>query len=357
MLLVVIFSFDVDKVLFQFSSVWLSILAEKLEIIEQVFNNSTPLKAEGVNLFQKGSYVGITRKQANRAEGEATFTGNIGIQIPTNFQISTVDGIIFLVVNGGTITDSNRKITLKIIAQEEGEIGNVQANTITEIVSPMLGLESVTNLLATTKGQEQETESQFRSRYFDKLDEGFGTNVDGIASAIRELSGVKDALVYENDQDIEVNGISPHSIAPFVLGGLDKDIAQRIFDVKPGGIRSFGNIEITVVDSQGFSHIIGFTRPNDINVYVKLTLIKTIDYPADGDNQIKQSVVSYIDNLGLGKHVYPYQISSNIANLGIKGIDNITVKLSTDGITYTSDPVTIQKNEVAITDINKVVIE
>lgn len=349
------FSFTTDKVLFQLSSVWLNSLADALEILEGVYLNSTPLEAQGNSLFKKGSFIGMSRKQASRAKVQVVFNGDIGTEIPTNQLLKTQNNIIFVIENGGTIQSGNT-ITLNAIAQESGDIGNVGANTITQLVTPIAGIASLTNPNAATGGQEQETELEFRQRYYQRFDEGFGTNVDGIASALKEIPGVRDALVYQNDTDADKDGMPPHSTAPFVWGGSDIDIVNKLLEVKTGGIRSFGTTEYPAMDSQGISHTIGFTRPNEINIYVKLTISKTTDYPIDGDNQVKQAILSYIDSLGLGATVYPYQISSAIANLKIRGINNIAVQLSKDGNTYTAMPITIARNEVAVTDSNKVVI-
>lgn len=350
------FSFTVDTVLFQLSGVWLNSLADSLEMLEQVYMNSTPLEAQGNSLYKKGSFIGMPRKQASRAVVEITITGELGTETPAGQLIRTADNIIFSINSGGTITNGN-SITLTATALETGLKGNVGANSIVEFVNPIAGATGLTNPKDATGGQEQENEFEFRKRYYERFDESFGANVDGIASALKELSGVRDALCYENDKDIEVDGIPPHSIAPFVWGGSNTDIAKKLFDVKVGGIRSFGNVIEIVTDSQGISHTIGFTRPNEINVYIKLSITKTSDYPIDGDNQVKEATLGYIDGLGLGASVYPYQISSTIANLQIRGINNIEVELSKDGATYVTTPIVIARNEIAVSDDNKVVIQ
>lgn len=348
------FSFQTDKVLYQVSSVWLAELNSAFEVLEQVYNNSTPLKAEGNPLFNMGSFVGITRKQASFAEGEITITGTQGTQIPAGYQVKTADDIVFNVIDGGTIQGT--EITLNIIAEIAGEDGNVSANTITQTVSPLGGITSLTNKKETAKGENQETQAEFRDRYFSKLKEGTGNNVDGVASALKTLSGVKSAVVYENDTDVTVDGILPHRIAPYVRGGDNSEIAKAIFDVKSAGIGSFGTTNITITDTQNINHTIGFSRPTEVDVYFKITLTKSSGYPADGDTRIKQAIVDYIDNLDISANVYSFKITSVIGLLNLEGLDNVVVQLSKDNSVFVNDLIDIDKNEVAVTTLDKVVI-
>lgn len=350
------FDFKVDTALYQISSVFLAVLAEKLEIDEQNFNNSTPLKAEGVPLYQKGSFVGITRKQASYAETQVKITGSVGTQIPSGQQVKTLGGIVFAVVDGGTIIGTD--ITLNVKAQEPGSDGNVAKDTIVELVTPVIGVTSITNPTAATKGQEKETEVEFRNRYFDKLSQGTGNNVDGIASALKALAGVEDAIVYENNTSSTVDNVPPYSIAPLILGGDDNEIAKTVFGIKAGGAgESYGTTKVDITDEQGIKHPIGFSRPTEVASYVKIVLTKDSSYPADGDAKIKTAVVDYVNSLGINKNVYPYQITTTIANLSIQGIQNIVVTLSTDGSNYTGNPIVIGKNSIARTETDKVVIQ
>lgn len=348
------FSFESDKVLYQLSSVFNMQLTDICEVLEQNYNNSTPLKAEGVPLFQKGSFVGITRKQASYAVGEVTFTGENDVEIPRGFDISTTDGIRFFTLQSGIIKSGT--ITIPIQALTSGFGGNVGANTITEFVTPIPGLVGVTNAKLMSKGDNQETESEFRKRYFDSVEEGTGNNVDAIASALKTLAGVRDARVVENETDATVDGIPPHSIAPFVWGGDDSDIAQLIFDKKAGGPRSFGSTTIEVADTQSQKHPIGFTRPTNIDIYVKLKIVKGTGYPSDGDTSINNTIVSYINSLGLGANVYPFKMVCLITNLQFEGIENIIVEVSKSSTGYSANPIAIDKDEVPITSTDKVAI-
>lgn len=348
------FSFDIDKVLFQLSTAQLTISGDLLEIVEDVFNNATPLKAEGVPLRRFGGFIGIDSKQISYSKGKIVFTGIAGTQIPAGYQCATDDLIVFTVDNGATIIGT--EITLDVTCSIGGDIGNVEANSISKPITPLVGLTSFTNPSATSGGQDAETDTEWKDKYDSTLSETGGLNVDGIASKIKELAGVTSAIVLENDQAIEVGGLPPKSIAAYVLGGIDAEIAQVIFTSKAGGIESFGDVTVAVLDTQGFTHLISFSRPTAVNVWFNITLVKSVSYPIDGDTKIIDAVVAEINSFGLNKNVYPYNIINAIANLELSGIEDVSVQLSTDGIVYTSTPITIDVNEYAVTEVAKVAI-
>lgn len=349
------FSFEVDKAIYQFSSAVASVGDNILEIIEQAYNNATHLKAEGVPLDQKAAFYGLTRKQASKAVGQVTFNGTIGTVIPTGYQMRTADSIVFTVDNGATLTSTS--ITLDVTAQESGESGNVEAGSITISVTPLPGITSFSNSSETAGGESRETDSELRQRINASLETGSGANVDGIAAEIEGLAGVQAATVYENDQDTtSPEGIPPKSIAPYVLGGANLDIAQAIFGKKGAGIQSYGAITESITDTQGITHQIGFSRPIEKNAWIKATITKGANYPVDGDALIKQQILNYMDTINLGENVYPYKISTSIANLQLTGIENIVIELSTDGVIYSTNPITVALNEIAVTDSGKVTV-
>ena len=78
-----------------------------------------------------------------------------------------------------------------------------------------------------------------------------------------------------------------------VSGGVDSEIAQTIWLKKPAGILAFGDTTEQIIDSQGISHDISFSRPTPIDIYVEVTLTTYAEYPANGDELIKQAIVDY----------------------------------------------------------------
>jgi len=161
----------------------------------------------------------------------------------------------------------------------------------------------------------------------------------------------------------EVNGIPPKSIAPFIFGGDDQEIANTIFLMKPGGIRSYGTTEIPVTDSRGEQHIIGFTRPNTIHIYVHVELKTDGNFPLDGYEQVRTKIIEYIggydedateyNGLGLGEDVIYTKIIAAIQQ--VTGIVDIPVLLvDTQSPPTKTGNIEIALDEVAQTDFEKV---
>ncbi len=184
-----------------------------------------------------------------------------------------------------------------------------EANTITQIITPVLGWDSITNPLEASAGTLKETDEELRIRFRNTKLERSSNILDSLYSALFNLSGVDEVAIYENDTDItDANGVLPHSFLPIVLGGSSQLIADTIWENKPMGIRSQGNTVISITDSQGFPHDIGFERPNPVTVYMIINLSLNPEdpttFPGDGVAQIQSNIQAYAgDNLGVGRDV------------------------------------------------------
>ncbi|SHJ28142.1 baseplate J/gp47 family protein [Clostridium magnum] len=327
--------------------------AEVWELLEQVFYSASPKYAEGVPLKATGKYIGIAGKQSSNSTGIERFNGSAGTIIPSNYQFGTESGVYFITTESKSI-ESSGYVDITIKAVEAGSSGNVPANTITKIVSPLIGLSSITNPAETIGGQDEESDVNFRTRYEESTAIGSGSTLDAVKSNLLTITGVEDVIITENETDIEVNGIPPHSFETFVYGGENTAVAQAIFDKKPGGIKAFGDIAIEIIDSQGITHTVGFSRPTSTSIWFKITKTVDANYPSDGDAQIKNAILNYMSNINLGEDIIIYKIISLISNLNLSGLFDIGVQLSTDGINYLNTNITINYDSIAVTTIDKI---
>lgn len=230
--------------------------------------------------------------------------------------IGTLSGNTLIVDKSDVFASSNFTVTANLNITKAKKTGNLQAvvigdieqeaNTITQIVTPILGWDSITNPLAASPGRLEETDEELRLRFRNtKLDRS--TNLlDSLYAALINLDGVQEVAIYENDTSItDSNGVLGHSFLPVVLGGSSQSIAEAIWENKPIGILSQGNTVVTITDTQGFPHDIGFERPSPVNIYITINL--TTDptlYPGDGDDQIRQDIIAYAsENIGVGDDV------------------------------------------------------
>lgn len=254
-----------------------------------------------------------------------------------------------------------------IEALEFGEVGNVPANTITEIFTPIPGWVSVTNKQPTIGGQNYETDPQLKARYFNG-----GLSVKGSATvpSIRaklmdEVEGVRAAIALEN-VELETNedGIPGKSVYCIVLGGDKEEIARKIFETKAGGIRAFGTTVVNVVDEMGEAHAIGFDYSTEKQIFVNVELKVNENFPIDGINLVKLEIVKYIggndtaNNLYNGLSMGQTVVHAKVVNaaLRVEGIDDVTIKLSTDGENFNENNITTIRSETAQTNFTSVVV-
>lgn len=350
------FAFDTNSNNYQFMAAIALQIAGLEERIEQFWTNSNVTTSEGNPLDLNVKLIGLSRQQGVRSTGTVTFTGVSGTLIPSNFQVSTTDLITFTTDTTVSIP-AGGTIDVGVTASNIGTSGNVNASTITSIVSPLIGLSSVTNASATTGGQDIELDTELRTRHRESTALGAGNTVDAIKARVDAVTGVQDSIVTENDTNATVGTLPSKSVNVLVQGGADSAIGQAIFDTKPGGIQAFGTTTVNVLDSQGNSHAIGFSRPTQKTIHYRFTLTTTSDYPADGNTQITNAVVTFTNNLGIGDDVFSFKVSEAIADLNLIGLNNVAVELSEDGATYVTTSIAVGDTEIANTVSGNVVVQ
>lgn len=295
------------------------------QLAEKVYFSGYADTAEGVSLDYVAKYIGINRFPAQRATGVVTFTGTEGTIIPEGFLVETVDGIQFETVEEVVIGVSTT-VDVDVIALIVGVDGNVADSMITQIVNPIAGLDTVTNAVALLDGRNVESDVEFRERYQRSVAKVGSSTVASIESTILDIEGVVDALVRENDQIIEVDGIPAKSISAIVAGGDNTDIALAILSTKAGGIQSFGTTTVTVQDSRGVDFDIGFTRPTPVLTDVAITLTTDATFPTDGETTISTEIEEYINGLGIGQNVIYTKVIS-LCHV-VEGVTNAVVTIN-----------------------------
>ena len=219
---------------------------------------------------------------------------------PTGEGTAIVDGTVTWRFAG----DGEGHTTVAAEATETGPTVAL-AYQVTEIVTAVSGWDSVSNLADAETGTDIESDAAFRIRRENLLTVSGKGTVDTIRAKLLLVDGVSEALVFENVTDVtDANGVPPHAFEAVVLGGLDADVAQAIFDDKPAGIATYGlDISEVIVDSQGESHNIYASRPDRIEMFLDITVITDGNYPADGDTQVAAQLKALGDTLDIGDDV------------------------------------------------------
>lgn len=331
------------------------------ELAEDVYNAPFVNSAEGTALDNVGMYLTITRRPATKSKTIVTIYGDDGVVIPKGFKIGTKKGIVFETLEDATINGGSVDVYVESIGA--GKENNVDKETITEILNPALGVDKVINKEAAVGGLNTETDNEFRERYKKSYSRVGGSTVPAITAALLDIDKVVDCEVRENVTMETIDGIPPKSVACFVFGGEDKDIAKTIYENKAAGIQAFGDIVVDIKDDKEEVHKIGFTRAKVEEIFVKLKIKKDKDYK--GDEAIKRAILNYIGGkdqdgieyagLKLGEDVIRSKVLGRVMCLG--GVADIEAFISTDGKDWKGTNIEIARASIAKTSPEKVVIE
>ena len=216
-------------------------------------------------------------------------------------------GLLYIDPKDNIATSSKTVSSNMIIAKvkhlvqfEALDYGPVEAqiDTVTEIVTPVLGWDSVRNRVLPTLGTFAESDEELRERF--RLSKALRaiSLTDSLYAALLEVEGVSQLRLYENTSNtVDPIGQPPHSFRPVVLGGIDQEVAEAIWRNRPLGIASTGNTTIAIKDSLSNIQTVSFTRPVETPVFVKITISEIDDgLPEAGVELIKQAVADYINN-------------------------------------------------------------
>lgn len=263
------------------------------EIANEAYDAFNPSAATGVSLSNLVQLNGLNRLAATSSRVQVTLFGTAGTIIPIGSLISTNDtGAQFSTETQITLDVGGNGVVF-VSAIETGPIAAL-SGTLTVIDTPVTGWDTSTNVVDATEGRNEETDVELRSRRERSVSRDAQATIDAIFSAIGNIPGVTSVTVLENDTDaIDANGLPPHSFQVIVVGGDNTIIAETIWLKKPAGITSFGSTTVQIEDSQGTPHDIGFSRPTTIDIYVTVDITTDSNYPAGGDDLIKQAIVDY----------------------------------------------------------------
>ncbi len=207
---------------------------------------------------------------------------------------------------------------------------------ITNIVKADAGLQKVVNICGYIAGRDEETDTEFRQSYADKIFNRSSRMLESIRSAIlKNVQGVTSVAPYENaTHEWDEYGRPPHSIEIVVDGGDSTEIAQQILANKAGGINTHGNTAIVLAGAYDEDITIRFNRPTTIYTWFRLgiTLRKNEPIPPNYVELLREVVLKNVEKLDAGSDVVPQEFMSELY-AACSGISYIDI-----GIYTTEDP-------------------
>jgi uncharacterized phage protein gp47/JayE len=240
----------------------------------------------------------------------------------------------------------------------------VSIGALNEIVSKVNGLDSAVNYASGITGRAMESDTELRMGLGTRQKQATANEV-AIQNEILKVSGVEYARVYSNRSIVEVGGRPPKSYEAVVVGGDEQEIAELIFEKGSAGVQAFGNIVKDVVDSEGFHWDIGFSRPVNKYIWVK------VDYARNSEEDLPLDVVSALqDNiiawghaaLTVGGDLIYQKMFRPVYDVQGIGFAAINVAVTTDltppaAEDYQSENVEIGETEIALLDKSRITIQ
>lgn len=263
------------------------------ELAEACYNAYIPSKTTGNSLSDLVTLNGIKRIEATATVVDVTFTGDSGTEIPAGTILSTSDGSSTLSTDNSVLIGLGGTADVRATLDTTGPI-IIGIGTVTELENLITGVDSVTNLEAGITGQSRETDAELRIRRERSIMISSVGIVDSISASLLELAGISYVRVYENDTN-SLNSMSmpAHSLLAVVEGADEEEIAEILHRKKPTGITLTGNTTVQIQDSQGIDKDIYFSRPNELEIHVRVDVTTLNDFPSNGSDLIKQAIVDY----------------------------------------------------------------
>ncbi|MEY4581291.1 MAG: hypothetical protein RL701_5994 [Pseudomonadota bacterium] len=292
--------------------------------------------ATGIALTRVALLTGTIRADATYSTVVGYVTLNAGVTLPTGAQANVAGDPDSVFETIEDVTNPGGSPAIVLVDMRAVNPGSVRApyGTLTEITTPFSGWTSVTNDYDAEVGNDDETDPTLRVRRVVELNRAASANIIAIQTAVRSVNDVISARGYENTTaSTNGDGLPPHSFEIVVYGteATDSDIAQAIWDDQPSSIAAVHGTAGTTAsgiatDTEGDLHTITFTRATEVPIYADLVLLTNSDYPADGDDIVKQAVADYINaQTAIGNDIiYSRLFGAVYGSDAAVGIDDVT---------------------------------
>ncbi len=334
--------------------------------ITEMFTQAQRDIVEFANIFVNGgtgvwldayakTYYGITRKQASKGSVTALISGTIGTIIPAGFTAKSGDYEYSTISE--YIIESDGSCYAELFAKNTGNF-SIDAGTLTTIITPVAGVERITNPYESTSGTNTEPDNELRFRAMNSLTYRATAIFDGLLAQIEQLSGVQKVAGYENytKNSVEYKGITiePNSIALVVKGGDLNAIGKVILENKTVGAYVQGDIDIPMYEEiSRQTYTMRIYRPVPKQLKAELNVITnnltTQDYAA----QLQEQIINIINNYKINNEIIPFQVASKISLMNVQIAD---FKMGLVSATAAYNPITLNFTDEAVITADNIIV-
>ena len=298
----------------------------------------------------------VTRKQGTPSSVLIKITGRPTTDIPNDFTIS--DGSENYVIEAPTRIGENGEVIAKFNNIAINDFV-AKANTITQIVTNIDGVERVNNENNATQAIFRETDAELFNRclYFGST--ATNSSFRSILANVAQVKGVNRIAGAENvaNQNKIINGVelTPHSICIVVDGGEAQEIAEAIQKSRATGCDMVGDIEIPLyIDKQ--KYIYRFYRPKMVAIKVKVSVSQANIglIRADFEKITKEALANFINNLDIAKTITQPLLSNALIKIvgSDFNIDDLQFSKKSESLAYS--PINLKLNEIATISLDDI---
>ena len=265
----------------------------------------------------------------NKTSSNAVTSLDTSVGTDYSISITSNDDTIAAIINTSNNLILSSITSFGTVAKDVVGAFGVSANTIT-VPPAIVGITSVTNRYLFVEGREQESDIDLRNRHKLSVSTAGAGTVEAIKADLLGITGVLTAFVIENDTLVtSMDNIPPKAFLSVVKGGADQDIGDTLWLTKGAGIETYGSTQVAVIDSQGITQYVNFSRPEPVYIHINVDYSlydeQSGQFPTNGVQLISDIIVEYGASLGVGEDVIPQRFATQLFNsVGGLGFVNIT---------------------------------
>jgi uncharacterized phage protein gp47/JayE len=293
-----------------------------------VYNSFRPGFAQGAGLSSVVKINGLKRLIPSNSSAVVTLVGQAGTIITSGLVSDNLNlNTTWALPDSVTIPVSGT-VDVLAISTTAGAV-RADVGTLTKIMTPTPGWQTVTNISAATAGNPAESDADLRRRQTVSTALPANSVVRSTYGAVLNVPGVTRATIYENvDAIVDANGLPGHSISVVAEGGDVSAIASVIELRKTPGSSTYGTTTVEVIDSAGLRTPIHFFPLIVVPLTIVITLTALQGYTSLIGTRIVQQVIDWVNSLPIGYDSY------------LSKLEAATELAGADGLTYTVTAVT-----------------
>ncbi len=318
--------------------------------MQQVYDGAFLDTAEGRDLDQLVTLLGLTRRTALFAVGEVVFSrstpapGDISIEAGTAISTSDIPGVTVVTTENRTLRTGALSVSAPVTASVAGSPGISPPNTLTVIHRPILGVSRVTNPEPTAFRGGTETDAALRRRARLALQTSGRATTNAIVGALATVEGIRDFDVHVVEDHIGFPGVVKLTIAAELDEAHTRQAIEQIERARPAGVRILHNL-VAPPPPESSPGTGGGAAPGPPptavpadGVFSPVAVVAAVT-PTSGSlraderealvHEVEQVVEAFVDTRGVGEPIIYNQLVAAI--MAVAGVQDVTLDVTRFG--------------------------